>query len=415
MKISIHSEIGQLEKVIVHTPGHEVENMSPIQAERSLYSDILNLSVAAKEYTEFKSILDKYTKTLEVKTLLADILQKDNVKHQLVNKVCFQAGLPGLIETLVEVEPSKLTSMLIEGVLLKKDTLTGFLSKDRYALKPLHNFFFTRDASISCFDKVIIGKMANPVREREAMIMEAIFTFHPELKTQRINPYEYGDYRGITIEGGDVIVAREDVVLVGTGARTTTEGVDFLLNHFRQESGIKHIIVQELPDSPESFIHLDMVFTFLDTHTCMVFEPLILKPNTLRTVHITTDNGKVTIQSAENIPSVLKKLGFDLKLLPCGGKDIVSQEREQWHSGANFVALGPGQIIGYSRNVHTMEELNDNGFEIIKASDILKNKVNTDSYSKFVIAIEGSEISRGGGGARCMTMPLSRKPVDWQG
>ncbi|MBZ0242179.1 MAG: arginine deiminase, partial [Bacteroidales bacterium] len=98
----------------------------------------------------------------------------------------------------------------------------------------------------------------------------------------------------------------------------------------------------------------------------------------------------------------------------CGGsKDIFIMEREQWQSGANFFAIAPGKVIGYGRNTYTMNELNHHGFEIFKAKDVLKNKVNLDNYDKYVITIEGDELSRGGGGARCMTMPIRRKAVDW--
>jgi len=116
----------------------------------------------------------------------------------------------------------------------------------------------------------------------------------------------------------------------------------------------------------------------------------------------------------ENMVSALKNLGMDLKPVFCGGKkDLWTQEREQWHSGANFFAIGPGKVIGYERNTSTIEELNKNGFEVIKANDTIKGKVDPNNYKKYVITIEGSELPRGGGGARCMTMPIRRKPVKW--
>jgi len=171
--------------------------------------------------------------------------------------------------------------------------------------------------------------------------------------------------------------------------------------------------VQELPESPESFIHLDMVFTFLDNNKAMVYEPVIFRKNKFQTVHISIDNGKVvSIKNVDNIIVALKSLGLDLETIKCGGEnDIWVQEREQWHSGANFFAMAPGKIIGYNRNVYTIEALNKNGFEILKATDIIKNKIDIANYEKYVVTIEGTELARGGGGARCMTMPVSREDI----
>jgi arginine deiminase len=177
---------------------------------------------------------------------------------------------------------------------------------------------------------------------------------------------------------------------------------------------LKHIIVQELPDAPESFIHLDMVFTFLDKNKCMVYEPVILEPNKYRTVHIKIDNGKVTINTTANLLVVLKELGIDLEPVFCGGQaDPWTQEREQWHSGANFFAMAPGKVIGYARNSYTMDEMDKHGFDILRAKDVLSNKVDLNQYKKYVVTIDGSELARGGGGARCMSMPVRRKPVGW--
>jgi arginine deiminase len=295
----------------------------------------------------------------------------------------------------------------------RKDNLTAFLSRKRYALKPLHNFFFTRDAAISINDKVLIAAMANKVRERESIIMQTIFDFHPAFATSTVNPREDSIYdSAISIEGGDVLIAREDVLLIGIGSRTSSQGVDYILHRLRERHENMHIIVQELPKTPESFIHLDMVFTFLDKDKCMVYEPIITKPNRFQTVHISVTDGKVKIEEQENMLVALKNLGFDLEPIICGGTlDSWNQQREQWHSGANFFAFAPGKVIGYERNIYTIDELNKSGFEVIKATDVISGKQNPDDYQRCVVCIEGSELSRGGGGARCMTMPVAREEV----
>lgn len=414
-QVQVNSEIGEVEGVILHSPGKEVENMTPKNAERALYSDILNLSVAQKEYDVFKKAIAAHTPTFEVFDLLKEVLGNQRVKEILIDHIFEYEDTLASKHYMLSLPDDELARQLLEGVILIRDNLTKYFSKERYALRPLHNFFFTRDASMAIRDKVLIGRMANQVRGREAMIMQAIFDYHPMFTTQTVNPVQHASFNNkMTVEGGDVLVAREDVLLIGTGLRTSSQGIDFILEQIESKDQIRHIIVQELPETPESFIHLDMVFTFLDRNKCMVFEPVIMKANRYQTVHITLDNGKVKIRNSKNIIECLNSLGFDVEPVICGGtKDSWAQEREQWHSGANFFALAPGKIIGYGRNVYTMEELNKHGFEIIPADKIANGKIDISTYEKYVIAVDGSELPRGGGGARCMTMPFRRKKVDW--
>lgn len=418
--VNVNSEIGKINGVIIHTPGAEVENMTPENAERALYSDILNLSVAIPEYNEFVGVLKTQTQVFEVANLLKTVLEIDSVRENLLEKICEHErrsqkryNLCNYIKTL---SASSLASQLIEGVEMQKGNLTSFLDIERFSLSPLPNFFFTRDASFTVGNNVIISKMANKVRDREALIMETIFSKHPLFQTTVINPVPEFDNSGRgTIEGGDVIVAREDVLIIGTGNRTTTQGIDSMIEYMKTKPGIKHILVQELPFKPESFIHLDMTFTFLDKDQCMVFEPLILNSSRYLSIHITIDGDKVaSIKEEKSLLLTLRKLGIDMEPVNCGGdRDLYFQEREQWQSGANFFALEPGKVIGYERNVHTINNMNQHGFEIVKAADVVSGKVNLDDYKKVVVTIKGNELSRGGGGARCMTMPLAREQVNW--
>lgn len=413
-KININSEVGRLRKVLLHRPGAEVENMTPKDAQRALYSDILNLNIAQEEYKQLDGVLSKVAEVVYVKDLLQKVLDNDLERQSLIGKICVTEGVTSYFDTLMQMPSQELARVLIEGLPARMDSLTAFLNEDHYALFPLYNFYFTRDASVTIGNNALICRMANKVRMRESLIMEAIYKGSGEFQCSIINAHNFQPgNKDIYMEGGDILIAREDILLIGNGMRTSTQGIDMLVANLCHNTpkGKRHVLVQQLPSSPESFIHLDMVFTLLDHDKCMVFEPLILRDNQYQTVHITIDNGKVSnISSVPNLVRTLKKLGMDLEPVICGGSaDVWNQEREQWHSGANFFAFAPGKVLSYARNTNTLNELSKHGFEIIPAWDVIHGKASVDGEKRCVVTIEGSELPRGGGGARCMTMPLVRE------
>ncbi len=410
--LNVQSEVGKLDAVLIHYPGPEVENMTPRNAQRALYSDILNLSIARKEYNQLLGVLSKSSKVYEVSDLLTNVLEIEDLKEKLIRTICEMEQVAGYTNYLMDLSAPVLSKILIEGLPIQINTLTDFLRDEYYALKPLYNFYFTRDPSVVIGNNALICKMANGVRVRESLIMDAIFKSGLAFNTEVINSYDLSQHcNEVNIEGGDVLVIREDILLIGNGSRTSAQGIDMLVNEFcKTGTGRKHVIIQQLPESPESFIHLDMVFTMLNTNTAMVYKPLVLESSPYQSVHMEIDNGKVIkISSASNILSVTSKLGLEIEPIVCGGKsDDWDQEREQWHSGANFLAIAPGKVLSYARNIHTLDELNKKGYDIVTASDIIDEKYNLDNSGNCVITIEGSELPRGGGGPRCMTMPLLR-------
>ena len=411
INVCVNSEIGKLEHVLIHTPGIEVENMTPETAHNYLFSDILNLQVLQKEYSYFKKVLQKVTEVHEIGDLLTDVLRNDTIKNNLIDRICRAENVAYLTDYLKDLDPETLSKQLIEGVHLKD---ISSIDNNYFSLLPLPNLFFMRDASFTMFDNLMISNMATKVRAREAMILETVYNCHPMLDATVINPaMKYSSLETGIMEGGDIHIVRDDVVLSGLSARTNMHGVQALVEHLKTKPGVKHLIFQELPPTPESFIHLDMVFTMLDVDKCMAYEPVIMSSN-FKTFHITIDGQKAVGKDEPNLVVALNNLGIPVEPIFCGGGgDSFFPAREQWHSGTNFFCFAPGKFLGYGRNQHTIQALNDAGFDVLLASDVVKGKVHPDNYKKCVGTVEGNELSRGGGGARCMTMPVQRQAVDW--
>ena len=249
--------------------------------------------------------------------------------------------------------------------------------------------------------------MSFEVRERETLLYDSIFRHFFGVET--LNAAQWN--AEARTEGGDVQVVSPDVLCLGQGIRTNPLGIQYLAETFAREREHFHIIVQELPMQPESFIHLDMVFTFLSQHQCMAFEPMLKKEGLFAdkdTTLISIDGGKISYRRVGNVLEALQLLGWDMEPVFCGGNDPWVQLREQWHSGANFFALGDGKVMGYRRNTHTVEALDKAGFAVLNAEDIVADRVSMGDYDRFVVVFPGSELPRAGGGARCMTMPILR-------
>ena len=375
LKAGISSEFGKLKTVLIHEPGSEVENMTPETAERALYSDILNLPIARQEYDEFKGVLNKVADVIEVKNLLKKTLSITEAKSELIESLICFSQIPSLEKEFNAMNDDELVSALIEGVPLSQLSLSNFLRNDKFAINPLHNMFFMRDASFTIGNNVYISAMARSIRKPEAKMLEVLYKYSlgKESKVVYLNDEESPD---ITIEGGDVLVASPEVLLLGIGSRTSTEAIDKLIKKVSEYQPLKYVLVQELPQKPESFIHLDMVFTILSESECMVYRPVILDEAHYHSILMKVDNGEIKeINYIRDLIDGLKICGMDYKPIFCGGGDKLLQEREQWHSGANFFSFAPGKAIGYARNIHTAEALNKSGYEIISAVDVVSGLI----------------------------------------
>ena len=403
-KVNVASETGTLRAVLLHRPGVEIERMTPLNAAHALYSDILSKPIVDTEYANFCGVLERWTDVYYVEDILETLLADERLRRTLVEMSCDMDNCDDdVAPRLLEMDNHTLANVLIEGY--EDPEWDG--GEERYLLKPLYNLFFTRDASSTVYDRVLINSMSFDVRQRETLIYRAIFENFFQVPTLNAMAWNHE----ARTEGGDVQIASPDLLCIGQGIRTNTLGIKYLAQTFAKERPKFSILVQELPKSPESFIHLDMVFTFLGKHQCMAFEPMLKKNGLFAgkdTTLISIDNGKVSYTKFPNIIKGLEHLGWEIAPVVGGGCDPWNQLREQWHSGCNFFSMGDNKIIGYRRNTHTIEALDKAGFAILNAEDIVAGKVDVHSYDKFVAAFPGSELPRAGGGARCMTMPILR-------
>ena len=416
--VRVCSEVGVLEKVVIHSPGKEIEVMTPETAQEVLYNDILTLPVVAEDHKGLKNVLKKVTRVYELKDLLTDVLKDEEVKRDFVITITGLEGRADLADYLMSFSAKELADAVVYGVKEKKDTLEKFLSNKTYALPPLPNLYFTRDISVVFRGKVITGSMANKVRIGEAVIARFIYKHHPEFKSEGFifDGILEGNEK-ITIEGGDFLVVDKDVVAIGVSERTTPSSIDIFVERMKKEVVDEdfHIFAVVLPKE-RSTIHLDMVFTMVDKDKCVCHYPYLLGKEKLRVIHINIKpSGEVSIKEAGSLLEGLEKVGIKLEPIICGGSDPVNQKREQWLSGTNFFAFAPGKIIGYACNYHTFRELEKAGFKTVHVNDVIDDKIDVTQYDRVAIGIEGAELARGGGGVRCMTMPVKRKPIKIRG
>jgi arginine deiminase len=406
-RLGVTSEIGRLETVICHTPGRELLAVTPSTREDFLYDDIIDLEQARREHQRFTAILSRFAEVLEVRSLLASIVDEPGVREFLIRKVVDVAQSEPLGRQLSEAPAAALVSQFIEGLPVAEGPLQRLLNVESYDLPPLPNLFFTRDAAMVVGGGVIIGSMRYGARWTEEILMKALFRYHPRLGNDGVI-YDGSEERraGYTVEGGDVHVLRPDLVLMGLSERSSPGAFDVMAERLVREQGIRDVLVVIIPVD-RAMIHLDMVFTMVDREQCVVYPPSFVGPTRNPVLHYRA--GRAGMREMPDLFTALRELDLPLEPIFCGGSRRLFQEREQWSSGCNFVAVRPGLLLGYSRNEQTYETMaREGGYRIVAAASFLGGEDEVAGAERAVIAFDGAELVRGGGGPRCMTLPVRR-------
>ncbi len=410
-RLSVRSETGRLRRVIVHTPGSEVEAMRPSRAEEDLYNDIIPMDIVQAEHAELKGFLSTVATVHELKDVLAESLASGEDRSSFVELLCSRHQAGHRREELLALSPAELAKTAIQGLPARTVRVEDFLRNREYDILPLPNMYFMRDAAMVYRDRSIASAMRFGVRTPEALIHRFIFDRHPDFKGEgRLMDGPALAREGLSIEGGDFQALSDKVVAIGVSERTSPAAIDQVARSLASSFNEPFtVFAVELPIA-RATIHLDMVFTMIDRDACLVFEPVILGPRRGRVARIDVIPGKdPRISEAPSLLEGLKAVGLDLKPVLTGGSDPVRQEREQWLSGANSFSFAPGKIIVYSCNRHTVAALDAAGFAFRQARELIAGKEDPLSFKRLVVGFDGVELARGGGGARCMTCPVERE------
>ena len=406
-QIKVNSEIGRLKVVLLNEPGEELHNLTPSKLDDLLFDDIPWLPLAKKEHQAFaKTFTDAGVKVVYLVDLMKEVLDSSNdIRNEFINQFVKEADIHS--NTLRELTIDYLKSFKDNKELILKTiagikktdipsyslrTLTDHVEDYLFVTDPIPNLYFQRDPFASIGEGVSLNKMYSVTRSRETIYGEYIFKYHPVYKT---TPLYYSRYEDVNIEGGDIMVLNNHVLIVGVSQRTSSEAVERLAKNlfFNNETDFDTVLAFTIPQA-RTFMHLDTVFTQVDKNKFTVHKGCYEKLKIYRLTKDMNLDGKLkVIELPQKLEEVLESyVGMPVILIPCGGGDAISADREQWSDGSNTVAIAPGEVIAYERNDITNEAL-------------MKNDIK-------VHIIPSSELSRGRGGPRCMCMPLVREEVE---
>ena len=406
MDFSVDSEIGKLRQVILHRPGNEMLRLTPQNKDHLLFDDVLWLERAQEEHDQFARVLtDRDIEVLYLSDLLAQTMEVPEAREYVLDRVVNEnTNGPSAAEPLRALAQglsgAKLAEVLIAGItkaeLLQRtscpDSLVlASMDDDDLLLPPLPNHLFTRDTSCWIYNGVSINSMMMQARQRETINYEAIYRWHPRFESSDFPVWSEGTQAGpATVEGGDVQIIGNGAVLVGVSERTTAQGIERLASQLFAGGNVNRIIAVEMSRT-RAQMRLDTVMTMVDVGTFTVYGGLGMLPSlTMR------PDGDKRISVTRNAPEdmyrvIAQALGVDELNVLITPQDSMAAAREQWDDGSNSLAIAPGVVITYERNVNTNEYLTSHGIE--------------------VLTIPGSEVGRGRGGPHCMSCPTLRDPL----
>lgn len=408
MNLSVTSETGLLKSVIVHTPGNEVSLVNPELKDELLFDDIIFEEDARQEHLDmlkiFEAAMPEDGQIYEITDLFQETLQSEEARAFLIEKLIkrlTEENLHTVENELQQLEPYDLLRFIIDG---STPSIRGF------TMHPTPNMLFTRDLAAVVNGSILLSRPAKKARIREAILMETSIQFHPLFSELRNNVIKIAPQE--SIEGGDVLVASDKVVLIGMSERTSFSGLMTATEGFLKQ-GVEHVLAVDIPKQRSS-MHLDTIFTFASKNECIVFPPAITERRD-NVVDLQSQNGSVVARSLPSLKGALEELlDRDLTFIQCGGQQRTNQFREQWTDGANVFAVAPGIIVGYERNTNTFQELNEHGYQLMNQYEFIeefKDAPFDPTDKKIAISFLGHELCRGRGGARCMTMPIARANI----